>query len=121
MRCSRIFGDNRIEAGEMEIDGFSCSTVFGDTSLNLTGARLKSGQNNVDIHSVFGDITVIVPAGIEVKAFSSSTFGDHYVFGRTMSGLGKSLANQTDKYDSVDSKVHMSVRAVFGDINIHRA
>lgn len=118
---SQVFGDNNIEARNTEIDGLNCSTIFGETSINLAGAKLKAGMNGIDISTVFGDVTVIVPGDMEARAYSSSTFGDLYILGRSASGISTNLSHQTEGYDAAQSKVHISARATFGSVKIYRA
>ncbi len=118
---SKVFGDSNFEASGIEIDGFRSSSVFGDTILNLAGARLKPGLNKIDFSGTFGDITVIVPGNIEASANASSTFGDLYVFGRAASGISSRLQHQTDGYDTASSKLSIWADVTFGDIKIYRA
>lgn len=118
---SKVFGDSNFEASGIEIDGFRSSSVFGDTILNLAGARLKPGLNKIDLSGTFGDITVIVPNNIEASANASSTFGDVYVFGRASSGMSSRLQHQTEGYDTASSKLNIWAGITFGDIKIYRA
>ena len=119
-KFDRTFGDTRIEAKDMEIDGLSSSMVFGDTRIDLTGGRLKPGVNRVTVSSVFGDIKVLVPPGVEAAASASNTFGDIDVLGKSAEGIGNSLHSQTAGYDSASIKIDIAVRTTFGDIRVTR-
>ena len=118
---SKVFGDQNIETRGIEIDGFDCSTTFGDTSVNLSGAKLKQGDNRLDITSVFGDITIIVPGDFQARAHGSTTFGDVHIFGRSASGIPNNLTAQTDGFDRAASRLIIATRATFGTIKVHRA
>ena len=118
---SRVFGDANIETKGMEIDGLDFSSVFGDMSLNLAEAKLKSGVNKVHVSTTFGDITVIVPNNMEAKAYGATTFGDLYVLGRSASGISKSITMQSDGYDAATDKVLISAAATFGDIKVYKS
>lgn len=118
---SKTFGDIRVDFKDREIDGFSTSNTFGDNTISLAGARLKSGINRIRVSGVFGDITIIVPANMEVFAYGSTTFGDLFILGKSESGISNSLQNQTDRYDSASTKVHISAGTTFGDVKIYRA
>jgi lia operon protein LiaF len=119
-KFERTFGDIRIEAKDMEIDGLSSSMVFGDTKIDLTGGRLKSGVNRVTVSSVFGDIKILVPPGVEAAATVSNTFGDIDALGKSAEGIGNSLRSQTAGYDSASIKIDIDVRTTFGDIRVAR-
>ncbi len=117
----RLFGDHNIDSRDREINGLDYSTVFGDTKLNLSGARLKSGDNNIFISTTFGDITVIAPHGMAIKAHGSTTFGDIYILDQSTSGIPCKLTRQTDNYDTATEKVFIRISAIFGSIKIYQA
>ena len=118
---SKTFGDIRVELKDREIDGLSVSTVFGDNTISLSGARLKNGINRLMVSGVFGDITVIIPSNMEVFAYGSTTFGDVFILGKTETGISNHLQGQTDGYDTAGAKVHISAGTTFGDVKIFRA
>lgn len=118
---ARTFGDIRADLRDREIDGFSASTVFGDNTISLSGARLKNGINRVMVSGVFGDIAVIVPSDMEVFAYGSTTFGDVFTLGKMETGISNHLQCQTDGYDAAAAKVHISAGTTFGDVKIFRA
>jgi len=118
---SNFFADNNVDARGANIDGMSYSTVFGDTTVNLSGGILKNGSNRLVVSATFGDVTVIVPADMEASAYSSTTFGDIYAFGKTASGISSSLTASTDGFDTAEPKVHITASTTFGDVKIYRA
>jgi predicted membrane protein len=118
---SKVFGDQNIEAQGIEIDGLRCSTTFGDTALNLSGAKLKDGDNRIDVSSVFGDVSVILPGDFEARAHGSTTFGDVHIFGRSASGIPCNLTVHTDGFETARTRLLISTRTTFGTIRIHRA
>ncbi len=117
---SHAFGDINVETKDREIDGLENSTVFGDTFLSLAGAKLKPGINRLRILTTFGNITVLVPEGVEALASAKSTFGDLRIFDKTAGGISNFLMAQTPGYDMASSKVEIYAAATFGDIRIHR-
>jgi len=118
---SRVFGDSNIETKNVEIDGLDYSSVFGDMSLNLAEAKLKTGINKIYVSATFGDITVIVPSDMEAKAYGATTFGDLYVLGRSASGISNRLTMQSDGYDNATDKVYISATTTFGDVKVYKS
>jgi len=117
---SHVFGDVKLEAKDTEIDGLESSTVFGNTFLSLAGAKLKPGQNRINIATTFGDITVIVPERMEASASASATFGNLHVFDKMADGISNRLSAQTSGYEVASSKIQISAAATFGEIRIYR-
>jgi hypothetical protein len=79
MSNSSVFGDIKV-GGWVEVAGgeMSCSTVFGDTVLDLSTAKLPA-ELFVRTSSVFGDLTVIVPDGARAVAEGMTIFGSRTV------------------------------------------
>lgn len=74
-----VFGDIKI-GGWVEVTGgeMRCSTVFGDTVLDLSTAVLPA-ELTIRTSSVFGDLTVIVPDGTRAVAEGMTVFGSRKV------------------------------------------
>ena len=118
---SKTFGDIRADMKDRDIDGFTTTTTFGDTTINLAGGKLKGGLNRIRATCTFGDITIIVPGNMEAEAYGTTTFGDIHIFGKTESGVSNTLQEKTAGYDAAVSKVHISAGTTFGDVKVIRA
>jgi len=117
---SKTFGDMAIDARDMEINGASYSTVFGDIQVTLKGARLDTGANHLAASTTFGDITIVVPGDMEAMAYCSSSFGDLYVFGKTASGISNVMTHKTPGYEKAGNAIQISARTNFGDVKIYQ-
>jgi len=76
VKHSSAFGDISIRIRTDDFSGGSASTVFGSISIDLSEVRRIVGYGQLDLHTVFGDISVRVPANIPVEVRSSGIFGD---------------------------------------------
>jgi predicted membrane protein len=110
----------KIDAKDIEVDGFQSSTTFGDTFVTLSGAKLKAGINRLEISTTFGDITVVVPEKMEAQARASATFGNLHIFDKIADGISNSLTAQTPGYEAASAKLYIAASASFGDIKIFR-
>lgn len=117
-KFEKTFGDVSLNAKNAEIDGTNISCAFGDCFLNLTGARLKQGTNQVSVTTTFGDVTVLVPKDMEVWIFGTSTMGDLVIFDRKVSGISNSLSHQTTDYDTAVVRLQITARTTFGDVQV---
>ncbi len=76
VKHSSAFGDISIRIRTEDFSGGSASTVFGSISIDLSEVRRIVGYGQLDLHTVFGDISVRVPANIPVEVRSSGVFGE---------------------------------------------
>jgi predicted membrane protein len=76
VKHSSAFGDISIKIRTEDFSGGSASTVFGTISIDLSEVRRIVGYGQLDLHTVFGDISVRVPAGMPVEVRSSGVFGE---------------------------------------------
>ncbi len=76
VKHSSAFGDINIRVRTDDFSGGSASTVFGTISIDLAEVRRIVGYGQLDLHTVFGDISVRVPAGMPVEVRSSGVFGE---------------------------------------------
>ncbi|MEP0828996.1 MAG: cell wall-active antibiotics response protein [bacterium] len=117
-KFEKTFGDVSLNARDAEIDGTNVSCAFGDCFLNLTGAKLKPGTNQIFVATTFGDVTIMVPKNIEVWVFGTSTMGDLVIFDRKVSGISNSLSHQTPGYDTAAVRLQITARTTFGDVQV---
>ncbi len=74
-----VFGDTTRQ-GRFTLDDESAAVaVFGDCTLDLSEALIEGPNPLVTALAVFGDITVIVPDGIQVDLEGVAIFGDKRV------------------------------------------
>ncbi len=74
-----IFGDS-VQRGRFTLDDESSAVaVFGDCTLDLSEALIDGPNPLVTAIAVFGNITVIVPDGIQVALEGVAVFGDKLV------------------------------------------
>lgn len=54
-------------------------TVFGDIRIDLRGLRTDADRIDLNLHTVFGDIDVIVAEGVDAELNGRTVFGDRKV------------------------------------------
>ena len=70
-----IFGGSDKMVTSNEFKGGRATSIFGGSKVNLMSSELAVGENIVDIFSLFGGTTIIVPAGWNVKVEVAGIFG----------------------------------------------
>jgi hypothetical protein len=73
---SSVFGDVR-RAGRWTVPAQGrWTTTFGDVVLDLREATVTAPETHVEARTVFGDVELLVPEGVEVEVRARTVFGD---------------------------------------------
>ena len=118
VKHSSAFGDISIKVRTDDFSGGSASTVFGTISIDLSEVRKIVGYGQLDLHTVFGDITVRVPAGMPVEVRSSGIFGELKA-PEGGSFEGKCYSSPGGRSD--ENRLVIACSQVFGDVEIINA
>lgn len=115
IRRSSAFGDISVRVEGSEFAGGSASTVFGTVSIDLSAVRRVVGYGQLDVHTVFGDVTIKASADLPLEISSSSVFGElktenEKVDGKTWSSPGAG-----------ERRLAIRCSQVFGDVTVIRA
>ncbi|HCQ29318.1 MAG TPA: hypothetical protein DIU39_03465 [Flavobacteriales bacterium] len=70
-----VFGGGSQKITSDDFKGGSVVTVFGGSEIDLTGASLQEDEITIDLVSLFGGTTIIVPAEWDVKIDMVSILG----------------------------------------------
>ncbi|HIW90724.1 MAG TPA: cell wall-active antibiotics response protein [Candidatus Corynebacterium avicola] len=100
--------DGTMQLGERE--GYR--VVFGDLKLDLREATLTESTTVLEVSSVFGDVKLTVPPGVQVVNRMSLTFGDVKVSQRE--------GGATPNYPGAPTVV-VTGRSIFGDLRVRVA
>ena len=115
VKHSSAFGDISIKVRTENFSGGSASTVFGTISIDLSEVRKIIGYGQLDLHTVFGDITVRVPAGMPVEVRSSGVFGE---LKAPEGGSFEGKCYRSPGEESDGGKLVIDCSQVFGDVEI---
>ena len=70
-----VFGGGQRTIFSNNFQGGRITSVFGGLELDLMNANLSEGQNVIDVFTVFGGSTLVVPADWQVKVEVFALFG----------------------------------------------
>ncbi len=72
---NNVLGGGKHVVAPVEFKGGKISNIFGGMELDLTQTTLAPGKNILEIDSIFGGISIIVPSDWVIKIEVSSTVG----------------------------------------------
>jgi predicted membrane protein len=114
VKHSSAFGDISVKVRTTDFSGGSASTVFGTISIDLSDVHRIVGYGQLDLHTVFGDITLRIPSGIPVEVRSSCVFGELKV-----PGEGSVDGNcYRSPGDGAEGRLVIACSQVFGDVEV---
>ncbi len=117
---SSVFGDLTVRPASMTFKGGTVSTVFGDTTLDLSSAALADGENVLKVTGVFGDMRLMLAPSMPYALSAHSLFGAVQAGGQKRDGFSSTLVMQSPEYATAAKKLHIEVSQVFGDITLTR-
>jgi len=115
VRHSSAFGDISIRVRTDDFSGGSASTIFGKISIDLSEVRRIIGYGQLDLHTVFGDISIRVPAGIPIEVRGSGIFGEMKTSG---DGSVEGKCYRSPGAGSGEGTLVIDCSQVFGDIEV---
>jgi len=115
VKHSSAFGDISIKVRTENFSGGSASTVFGTISIDLSEVRKIVGYGQLDLHTVFGDISVRVPAGMPVEVRSSGVFGE---LKTPEGGSTEGKCYRSPGGEGGESRLVIACSQVFGDVEV---
>ncbi len=117
---SSVFGDLSLRLLSGNFKGGNVTTVFGDTTIDLTSATLADGDNKLKLSGVFGDVRMLLAPTMAYEISASSVFGAIQAAGLKRDGFSSNLAVQSPEYPSAAKRVRLEVSQVFGDVVLTR-
>lgn len=93
------------------------SATFGEAKLDVRMARLSEGENVLRLNALFGEVKVIVPAGMRIYMESTARFGQVSAPGHTVGGI-----TMRDEFalgrTETNSYLRIEANATFGEVKV---
>jgi len=113
---SKAFGDLDLGGSDLEPDGINADLGFGDIRIDLTQATFAEKENRVYAQLGIGDIKIIVPEDLPLRAKGNVGVGDVHLLSKTSHGLGCQVTYESKDYRNERRKVYIKASVGIGDI-----
>ncbi len=120
-KFSRTVGDVHLKPSTLDAAGLKADQGAGDISIDLTATAMQQGENVVICNLGMGDLEIIVPPNIPIRASCAAGIGDIHVLGKHNNGFGARLEHQDADYPNADKKINLTAKVGLGDIKISHA
>ena len=118
---SQGVGDMEVTPDVIAPEGLSVSIGAGEVKLDLTKAQLQEKENSVEVRIGLGDISVVVPKDVPIRAEGRTGIGDLHFLDRHADGVGAKLDVQDENYAGAARKLLIQTRTGLGDVHVTRA
>ncbi|MBI2857659.1 MAG: cell wall-active antibiotics response protein [Chloroflexi bacterium] len=125
---SNVSGQSRAAAGEVrvgdmdwDLKDMETGLGAGQFRLDLTKARIPSGETRIKIKVGVGQAEVLVPVGLAVTVRGEVGVGSIKIFGEKAEGLGRQSTYVTPDYAAAEKKVRIDISLMVGEALVYRA
>lgn len=118
LQQSNVFGDVRLRITSHTFRGGKVSTVFGDTTIDLSDGGLADGEQVLNVSGVFGDCTVRLPKGLVYSVSGHTVFGSVKTPDQRREGVSASVIQESPGYSEAAKRLKINVSQVFGDVRV---
>lgn len=117
-KFSRTMGDLRLKPVSVDSAGLKADQGAGDVVIDLSTTALHEGENLVLCNLGMGDLEVIVPANVPLRANCTAGIGDIHILGKKSDGFGAKLDHQDADYPNADRKIYLIAKVGLGDVRV---
>ncbi len=115
-----LLGDIR-RRGEWNVSEEDIICVIGDMHLDLTGARVPSGETTVRLQGFVNGITIRVPRDVGVAVSSTAFLTSARAFGHKQDFMLTPYEFRSDNYLDADRKVRFELLYFVADLKIRQS
>ncbi len=114
-------GEVRVGDTEWDLKDMETGLGAGQFRLDLTRARIPSGESRIKIKVGVGQAEVLVPVGLAVTVQAEVGAGSINIFGEKAEGLGRQSTHVTPDYAAAEKKVRIDISLMVGEALVCRA
>lgn len=106
--------------GTWNLEPMNISTMVGNFYLDLTDAYIPDEETEINIRSLAGDVTILIPGEVEFRANAAAKAGDINILDEESTGINTALFYETDQFETATKKIYIDIRLKAGSIRVDR-
>lgn len=111
-------GDHEFKEPNWKVEPLDLNGLAGDYYLDFTKAFIPEEEIPITIHSLAGDVRILVPESIEFRAEATVKAGDIDIVGHKGDGINRHVFHETSAYASATKKLDIFIDLKAGSIRI---
>jgi lia operon protein LiaF len=117
-RIDHILSPVRMGGTAWDMKNTDVVTLVGDIDIDLRQARFAEGETVLRIRCLAGDVSVLVPEGIPVRASASLLAGDVNILGQRRDGIFQDITISAPDYATATRKLRIDAALLAGEVEI---
>jgi len=113
-----ILGDIRMAGITGVPDSIDKWLLVGDIVIDLSKAEIPESECHIDVSVFIGDIDILLPPNLPVKADLNCLLGETMVDRHKSDGLASNINHEDDNYSGTPGRLYIHGRALIGDISV---
>ena len=118
--AQRVLGDIR-RTGAWDVVKEEIWLGVGDVRLDMTEATVPTGETQISMYGLVGDVDLIVPEGVGVSVSSWAFLTDGKIFGKSQQSFVAPLQATSDDYELSERRIRLEVYFFVNDLTVRRA
>ncbi|MCK4858139.1 MAG: hypothetical protein KAT58_09240 [candidate division Zixibacteria bacterium] len=114
----KTVGDKKLKPTRIPPEGLNIKLGVGEIALDLSETVLNNGENNIECGLGAGELRIIVPRNVALKASGRAGVGDVYLLGQHVDGFAARLNHEDDGYAAAARKINLTTKVGMGEIRV---
>lgn len=111
-------GSQEYSEPNWKVEPMNINTLAGDFYLDFSKAFIPEKEIPIFIHSLAGDVHILMPENVDFRIEANVKVGDINVIGNVSEGISRSYSYETDNYEEAVRKIDFYIRLKAGSIRV---
>lgn len=111
-------GDHEFKDPNWKVEPMELSGLAGEYYLDFTKAFIPEEEIPISIHSLAGDVRILVPESVEFRAEATVKAGEIDIVGNSGDGINRYVFYETPGYSAATQKLDLFIDVKAGSVRI---
>lgn len=111
-------GSQEYSEPNWKVEPMNINTLAGDFYLDFSKAFIPEKEIPIFIHSLAGDVHILIPENVDFRIEANVKVGDINVIGNVSEGISRSYSYETDNYEEAVRKIDFYIQLKAGSIRV---
>ncbi|RDW19901.1 hypothetical protein CWR45_07510 [Oceanobacillus chungangensis] len=113
-------GNHEFNEQNWKVEPMNLKNLAGEFYFDFSKAFIPEKKIPFAIHSLAGDVNIIIPENVAFRVDASVSAGEIVVIKQSVDGINRSLKYETENYEDAVQKLDFNIRLRAGSIRIYQ-